>query len=279
MIGDAENSLRVGFILREQERHVGFTREIAFAEMRFDCLDDARSRTSGDLLQSRPLRAAFPRPFVAEPKRRQYVQLGRFRAAVIDADLDQDVFRRFLGIFDEHVEIAVLIEHSRIEQFVFELIASAATVRLDKIAVRESSLRVLVEVLHVRMGRSAVEVKVVFLDILAVIAFAVGEAEQALLEDCVLAGPSRGAAREAEPLLIVGDSRQAIFAPAIGARAGLIVREIIPGVAPFAIVLADGSPLPLAEVRTPFLPGGDGVASLVQSDLLIQASHFSTHLS
>jgi hypothetical protein len=39
------------------------------------------------------------------------------------------------------------------------------------------------------VGRCVIEVKVVLLDILAVIAFAVGEAEQAFLQDRVAAVP------------------------------------------------------------------------------------------
>ena len=103
------------------------------------------------------------------------------------------------------------------------------------------------------MRRRAVEVEVVLLHVLAVIALAVGQAEQALLEDRVLAVPERE--REAEPLLVVGDAGQAVLAPVIGARARLVVAEVIPGVAVFAVVLAHGAPLPLAEVGPPFLPG------------------------
>ena len=103
------------------------------------------------------------------------------------------------------------------------------------------------------MGRRAVEVEVVLLDVLAVVALAVGQPEQAFLEDRVLAVPQ--GQREAEPLLVVGDAGQAVFAPAIGARAGLVVGEVIPGVAALAVVLADGPPLALAQVGSPLLPG------------------------
>jgi hypothetical protein len=51
--------------------------------------------------------------------------------------------------------------------------------------------------------------------VLPVIAFAVGQAEQTLLEDRVLAVPERQG--KAELLLIVGDAGQAILAPAVGA--------------------------------------------------------------
>ena len=59
--------------------------EVAFAQLGIDRLDDAPARLSGDLLQRRPVRCGLPGPLVAEPERRQDVQLGRFRAAVVDA--------------------------------------------------------------------------------------------------------------------------------------------------------------------------------------------------
>jgi hypothetical protein len=44
--------------------------------------------------------------------------------------------------------------------------------------------------------------------------------------------------------------------------------EIIPGVAVFAVVLADRAPLPLAQVGSPFLPWDSRLARLVQPFLL-----------
>src|SRR5262249_3497582 len=103
------------------------------------------------------------------------------------------------------------------------------------------------------MGGRAVEVEVVLLDVLAVVAFAVGQSKEAFLEDGILAVPQ--GEREAEPLLVIRDAGQAVLAPAIGPRAGLIVAEVIPGIATFAVVLAHRAPLPFAEVRSPLLPG------------------------
>ena len=133
----------------------------------------------------------------------------------MNRDPDQDVLRRFLGVLDEDVEVAILMEDAGVEQLVFELVPAAAATGLNKIAVRVLRLRVLVEVLHVRVGRRAVEVEVVFLDVLAVVAFAVGQAEQPLLQDGVLAVPQ--GQREAEPLPVVGEACQAVLAPAVGA--------------------------------------------------------------
>src|SRR5690348_10947437 len=55
--------------------------------------------------------------------------------------------------------------------------------------------------------------------------------------------------------MIVADAGEPVLAPAIGARAGVIVREVVPGVAAFTVVLADGAPLTFAEIRAPALPG------------------------
>ena len=80
------------------------------------------------------------------------------------------------------------------------------------------------------MGRGAVEVEVILFHILAVVAFAVGEAEEPLLQDGVLLIPQGQC--EAQVLLVIGNASDAVLAPAVGARAGLIVGEEIPGVTP-----------------------------------------------
>src|SRR5215467_4568590 len=103
------------------------------------------------------------------------------------------------------------------------------------------------------MGRRAVEVEVVFLDVLAVIPFAVGQPKQALLENGILRVPQRQG--EAKVLLVVRDAGKAVLAPSIGPGARLIVTEVVPGISRLAVVLAHGSPLTLAEVGPPFLPG------------------------
>ena len=168
--------------------------------------------------ESRPVGTAMPGPLVPEPERRQDVHLGRFGAAIVDRDLNQNVFRRTFGVLDEYVEVAILIEHARIDQFVLHFLAAAAAAGLDEIGVWERRLRILVEILHVRMGRSAVEIEIVLLDILAVIALAIGQSKEAFFEDRVLAVPKGHG--KAETLLVVGNSGQTVFAPAVGARYG-----------------------------------------------------------
>ncbi len=115
------------------------------------------------------------------------------------------------------------------------------------------------------MGRRRVEVEVVFLDILPVIAFAVGQPEEAFLEDRVPAVPQGQG--KAQPLFVVGYAGQAVLSPTVGPRACLIVGEEIPGVAPLAVVLANSPPLPLGQVGSPFLPGNILLPRFFKSDL------------
>src|SRR5437588_9801678 len=102
------------------------------------------------------------------------------------------------------------------------------------------------------MRRGIVQVKVIFLYVFAVIAFAVRQAEEPLLENRVLAVPQ--CQREAEVLFIIGNTGDAVFTPAVGARAGLIVSKEIPGVTSWTIVFAYCPPLALTEVWSPLFP-------------------------
>src|SRR5262249_59151226 len=78
------------------------------------------------------------------------------------------------------------------------------------------------------------------------------QAEQAFLEDGVAAVPQRQG--QAQATLPVRESGDAVLAPAVGATAGLVVGEVLPGVAVAAVVLADASPLPFADVGSPLAP-------------------------
>src|SRR5262249_5089263 len=106
-------------------------------------------------------------------------------------------------------------------QLIFEFVPAAAAACVGEIGVREFLLRILIEVLHVRMGGGVVEVEVILLNVLAVIAFAIGQAEQALLEDRILAVPQGKG--KAKSLLIIRNACQAVLGPAIGTGAGLIM--------------------------------------------------------
>jgi hypothetical protein len=156
-----------------------------------------------------------------------------------------------------------VFEHAGVEQLVFEFVARSLPVDLDQVFIWVGALRILVEVLHVGVRRRAIEIKVVFLNVFAVVGFVVGQTEKPLFKDGIIAVPQRQ--REAQHAVTVRNSRQPVLAPAVGARARLVVGEIIPGVAVRAVVLAHGSPLPLAQVRTQLFPRNPRLPAFLQS--------------
>ena len=166
---------------------------------------------------------------------------------------DQDVVWTGLGIFDLHVEIAVFIEERRYRAARTPARFGRAGDSLQPIGRREIRPADNCRVLQVGMGRRGVEVV-----------------------SNTLSRPRRGFPRgfdspnsrslrigsrpfherdgEAESALAVGDAKQAVLAPAIGAAACLIVRKVAPAVAVRGIVLANGAPLPFGEIGSPAFP-------------------------
>jgi hypothetical protein len=129
------------------------------------------------------------------------MQRSGFRSSIPDGDLNQDVFRRVFGVLNENIEIAVVVKHAGVEQFIFHLEPAATPVGFDQVFIRESALRILVEVFHVGMRRRAVEVEVIFFDVLAVVSLAVRKPEKTFLQNRIFAVPQRQ--RETKKLLIL----------------------------------------------------------------------------
>src|SRR4029079_15867371 len=92
--------------------------------------------------------------------------------------------------------------------------------------VGKSRLRILVQHFRVRSRRRGVEVEIIFLHVLPVISLRGRNAEETFLEEGIFYVPHRYGGTEATSL--VAKSRDAILAPAVRARAGVIVTEIIP---------------------------------------------------
>src|SRR5262249_33921232 len=101
-------------------------------------------------------------------------------------------------------------------------------------------------------GGSGVAVPPVLLRVLAVVALGAAKTEDPLLQDGVDAIPQ--AQREAESLALVADAGEAVLAPAIGAGARVIVRDVLPRGPLRAVVLPHRAPLALREVGTPEAP-------------------------
>src|SRR4029077_15397275 len=90
------------------------------------------------------------------------------------------------------------------------------------------------------------------LAVLTMIAFAVGKAEKTLFENWIAPVPK--GKRQAEPLVMIAESGDAILAPSIGAAAGVVVRQVFPRVAVWAVIFTHRAPLALAEICAPFAP-------------------------
>ena len=74
--------------------------------------------------------------------------------------------------------------------------------------------------------------------------------------------------READVLMPIGDAGEPVLIPAIGSRAGVIVRKVVPRGAVRAVVFADGAPGAFTEVGSPALPVGGPFADSVVVSLL-----------
>ena len=131
-------------------------------------------------------------------------------------------------------------------------------VLLPEILVGEGALRVVVAPAVPGVARHGVQVPPVLLDVLAVVGLGAGQPERPLLQDRVPAVPQRQA--QAQALLDVAEPGQAVLAPPVGLGPGVIVRQVVPGLAVGAVILADRPPLALADVGAPQVP----VAGLAQ---------------
>ena len=185
----------------------------------------------------------------------QHVRVG---AGVRHAHHHQQVERVGLRVVNLDDPVAVLIEGTRVEQLVLRVVLAAPRVLLDKVTVRVLALRVVVAPPVPRMTGGRVEVPPVLLGVLSMVSLVAGQAEDPLLEDRVPAVPE--GEPQAQASLHVGEARQPVLPPAVGARPGMVMGQVLPGGAARAVVLAHGAPLALAEVGAPEIP----VPSLAQ---------------
>src|ERR1051326_4507937 len=190
------------------------------------------------------------------------MDLCSFRSAVRDRNTNANVFYTGFRILDKYIEVAALVEHSCIEQLEFGLIFAAPAIFSCELGIRILGLRIFVEVLHVGVGRRGIEVEVIFLYVFTMIALVAGDAEKPLLKNRI--APIPKSQRKTESLVPVRDSGNSVFIPTIGARAGMIVRKIIPGLPPWTVIFADGAPRPLAEIWSPALPVRDAISRFLQ---------------
>ena len=98
-----------------------------------------------------------------------------------------------LRVVDLDDPVAVVVEDAGVEQLVLRLELRASPVLDDQVVVRERRLRVVVAPAEPGAAGHGVEVPPVLLDVLAVVALAVGQPEHPLLEDRVPPVPQREA--------------------------------------------------------------------------------------
>ena len=176
---------RVRFVLGEH--HLRITLEIQPGHVKLRRLDADRGIADGT---QRGLEdAGLPAPGIAQHQLRDQMQRGGLRTPVPGRDLHQDVAGFGLCIFDVHVEVTVVGEYPRVEQLIFRDGGAAARIFGHQIRIGVGALRIFVKHLQIRVGGCGVKIKVLFFDILAVIALGIGESEQALLENRIPAIP------------------------------------------------------------------------------------------
>src|ERR1044072_7839763 len=109
------------------------------------------------------------------------MKLGLLRPTINELHANENIFHISLRVFNEDIEVAVFVEDARVQEFIFGSPFAPTTVLLYKLPVREFPLRILVEIFHVGMRWCGVQIKVVFLDILTVIALRARQTEDAFL--------------------------------------------------------------------------------------------------
>ena len=209
---------------------------------------------------------AAPGPGVPEPKCWQNVDLRAVRAGVADCDSNQDLVHAGLRVVGSDLPVPIVVEDAGIEKLELRLVAATAAVLLDQLEVGKCVLRIEVPPAHPRVSGSRVEVKPVFLGILAMVALVAGQPEDPFFEDWVAAIPE--SKRKAKGLPVVTETRETVLVPAVNARASVVVRKEFPGLAGRAVVLAHGPPGPLAEIWTPPAPRRPPRWHVLQTPLL-----------
>jgi hypothetical protein len=266
--GPPPQAFGVGLVVAHERRGIALAAQGQLGQAVVLCVEQAGGGVDGGYVVA--ARKA-PRPGVAEPQRRQHVQGVALGAAVGDGDDDAHVGRGGLRVINLDCPVAVLVEGAGVDELVLGLETVTGAVGVDQVVVGELALWIVVDPRHPGMGGRGVGVPPVLLGVLTVVALVAGQPEQPLLEDGVPPVPERE--REAEGLPVVADAGQAVLVPPVRPRARVVVRQVVPRLAPVAVVLADGSPGTLRQVGSPAPP------SLLSSGGRVQAELFGIHVN
>ena len=90
---------------------------------------------------------------------------------------------------DKDIPVAIVIEGIRVQDLELGDITVAVHVFADELLIREGLLGVLVEELHVRVGRRRVKIVIQLLDVLAMVALVASNTKETFLEDRIVSIP------------------------------------------------------------------------------------------
>ncbi len=140
----AEQPARIGVVVAEQQGRCGIEIKPEFTQIRVRDLDGAWPAD-----QRRLRYARAPRPNISAAQLRQQGQHRGIRPSIVRGDLHENIVGRSFCVFDKHVEVAIVIEQTRIQELELCGFGAAPAVFLKEPRVGKSGLRILVEHLQV----------------------------------------------------------------------------------------------------------------------------------
>jgi len=150
-------------------------------------------------------------------------------SAVGEGYADENIVWAGFGVFGDDIEVAGFGKDPGVFEFEFAIHFAASGIFFEELGVGESGLGVFVKGSEIGVGGGGIEIVPDFFGVFAVVAFGVGQSKNSFFENGVAFVPEGEG--EAESGVSVGDPEEAIFAPAIGAASGIVVGEIVPGIA------------------------------------------------
>jgi hypothetical protein len=139
----------------------------------------------------------------------------------VSLDAHVDLCRGRLGIRHLDIPITVRVKHPAVEQIEWRIAAAAPPVFGDELLIGIGGLWIFVDIAQPAVARRRVDIEIIFLDVLPMVSLVAGQAKRALFEDRIAAVPERQ--RETQALLFVAHPTKPVLAPAIGARASLVM--------------------------------------------------------
>src|SRR6185295_16744088 len=171
---------------------------------------------------------------------------------VLDRDLGEDLGGRGLGVRDVDRPVASMIEYAGVHELELRFVARTSAVLIDQPLIGKRLLWVVIPPAQPSVAGQSVEAPPVLLDILTVVSLRTGQAEHALLQDRIDTVPQGQG--KAEFVVDVRQTCHAVFVPPVRARSRMIMWKVIPSITVVAVVLTNGAPSPLGQIRPPLVP-------------------------